>query len=201
MMPAVAAFDFDGTITTRDTVLPFLRAVVGSAVLARWSPFALPVVCVRGMGLLGSTATKEWLFRLYLRGRAMDEVRAAAQRFARDEVPGLLRTEAVARLRWHQARGDRCLVVTASPDLYVIPWASAVGLEAISSKLEVDASGRLTGRHEGPACDGPEKVRRLRDLLGSVPPDLYAYGDSHGDRELLALARHAFWRAIPRPGA
>lgn len=199
MTRAIAAFDFDGTITSRDTILPFLRAVVGPARLARSAPLALPVLCARGSGLLGATPTKEWLFRIYVRGLPLEEMRDAARRFASDRLPHLIRAEARARWRWHRDRGDRCIVVTASPELYVAPWAASEGLEAIGTRLAVDASGRLTGRYDGRCCDGAEKARRLREAIGPEHGDLYAYGDSRGDRPLLAMARHAYWRLMPEP--
>jgi phosphatidylglycerophosphatase C len=195
---AVAAFDFDGTLTARDTIWPFLRAVAGRGALARGLPRTLPVLAGRGLGLVGPTPTKARLFQVYLRGRRLQDVADAATRFARDELPALVRPDAIARVRWHQARGDRCVVVSASPELYIRRWAAAEGLEAIGTRLEVDAADRLTGRYDGRCCDGAEKVRRLRDLIGPGDRELFAYGDSRGDREILAMARHAYWRVIPR---
>jgi phosphoserine phosphatase len=57
----------------------------------------------------------------------------------------------------------------------------------------------LTGPHDGPACDGAEKGLRLPTALGSGDADVYAYGNSSEDRELLAMARHAYWRTMPPP--
>jgi phosphatidylglycerophosphatase C len=193
----VAAFDFDGTITSRDTIWPFLRAVAGDAAIRRGLPGALPAIAALKLGLADSTTTKERLFAIYLRGRRLDEVRAAAARFAREEIPALVRPEALARIKWHLARGHSVVVVTASPELYVGAWAAPLGVEVVGSRLQVDAESRLTGRHDGPACDGAEKVLRLRTALGLGDADMYAYGDSSGDRELLAMARHAYWRTMP----
>lgn len=198
-MSGVAAFDFDGTITIGDTIWPFLRVVAGGAAIRRGLPAALPAIAALGLRLADPTTTKERLFRVYLRGRPLREVRAAAARFAREDLPALVRPAALVRLQWHVARGDRVVVVTASPELYVQPWAALLGVEVVGSRLEVDRDERLTGRHEGPACDGPEKARRLRAAIGPLPGDLYAYGDSDGDRELLAAARHAYWRTMPPP--
>lgn len=198
---AVAAFDFDGTLTRRDTIVPFLAAVAGMAGFARGLPRALPPLVCWSIGLIGSTETKERLFGIYLRGRALEEVQTAAAAFAATRLPRMLRPEALARLRWHRRRGDRCFVVTASPDLYVAPWAATEGVETIASRLETDANARLTGRHAGPACDGDEKCRRLREALGPVAAEIHAYGDSEGDRPLLAMARHAYWRTFPPPEA
>ncbi len=194
---AVVVFDFDGTLTERDTILPFLRAAAGDGPFLRGLPALLPALLTRGLGLLGRTATKERLFARYLSGRPLDEVRAAGLRFAHDRLPGMLRPAALRRLEWHRAEGHRCLVVTASPELYVAPWAAARGIEAIGSRLAVDAAGRLTGRHDGPPCEGPEKLRRLQALVGPDARILHAYGDSCGDAALLRAAEHAHWRQFP----
>ena len=200
-MGAVAAFDFDGTLTRRDTIVPFLLAVAGRTRFARGLPRAMLPILARGAGRMDATQTKERLFGIYLRGRALEEVRTVALAFATERVPRMLRPEALARLRWHRRRGDRCFVVSASPDLYIAPWATAEGVEAIASRLEMDADARLTGRHAGPACDGAEKCRRLRAALGPGAVEIHAYGDSEGDRELLAMARYAHWRSFPPPEA
>jgi phosphatidylglycerophosphatase C len=60
----------------------------------------------------------------------------------------------------------------------------------IACSLETDGTGRATGRLIGGNCRGPEKVRRLREWLGAEPAELWAYGDSAGDDELLAFADH-----------
>ena len=62
---------------------------------------------------------------------------------------------------------------------------------SIATLLEVDASGRLTGRYEGGNCRGEEKIRRLR--LWMVENDLgdarlWAYGNSRGDLRMLRAA-------------
>jgi HAD superfamily hydrolase (TIGR01490 family) len=196
-MGAVAAFDFDGTLTSRDTILPFLVSVTGGVRFARSLPHALVPIAARGLRLVSATSSKEHLFRIYLRGRAIDDVRVAALRFAADSVPRMVRPEGLARLRWHRKRGDRCFVVSASPELYVGPWAGSEGAETLASRLEADASGLLTGRHAGPVCEGAEKCRRLSAALGTASAEIYAYGDSLGDAELLAMARHAYWRVFP----
>lgn len=193
----VAAFDLDGTLTVRDTVLPFLCEAVGMTHVLLGLPAVLPAIAARGLGLLEATATKERLFTRYLRGCRIEDVCAAGRRFAREKLPRMLRPAALRRLRWHQGRGHRCFVVTASAELCVAPWAEGLGIGTLGSRLEADAEGRLTGRHQGPPCEGPEKLRRLVEAVGGEPFVLHAYGDSKGDAQLLAAARHAYWRRFP----
>jgi phosphatidylglycerophosphatase C len=100
-----------------------------------------------------------------------------------------LRPDVRERLDWHRAEGHELVLVSASPELYVTPIGRRLGFdEVLATRLEVDADGRLTGRLEGANCRGPEKVARLRTWRGEGLTVAYAYGDSTGDREMLALA-------------
>jgi phosphatidylglycerophosphatase C len=197
--PVVAAFDFDGTLTRHDTLLPFLRFLFGDARVMRHALAIAPTLAGYGLGLIPNGAAKERVFAQCLTGMELDALRLEAERFARLVLPGLLRHEALQRLDWHKRQGHRCVVISASLDLYVRPWAQQAGFsDIIATHLEAGADGRITGRLSGLNCFGAEKVRRLEALLGGRDGYiLYAYGDSRGDRELLALADHAYFRMMP----
>jgi HAD superfamily hydrolase (TIGR01490 family) len=96
----------------------------------------------------------------------------------------------VERLGWHRSQGHEVVVVSASFTDYLRPVADRLGVDAVlATELEV-VDGRLTGRLAGANVRGAEKVRRLETWLGDEPAELWAYGDSSGDRELLARADH-----------
>ena len=185
-LPIVAAFDVDGTLTTRDCVVPFLReqAGTGRLVLAVASrPLtALAALARRDRDTLKALAAGA------LRGRAGTEIEVAGAAFAR-RVDSWLRPDTVARLGWHRRSGHRVVLVSASFRSYLVPLGTALGVDAVlSTAFEVGGDGRLTGRLDGANCRGGEKVRRLRDWLGGEQVELWAYGDSAGDTELLAAA-------------
>ena len=185
----VAAFDFDGTITLGDTLLPFLWRTAGRARTTR-AVLALSIGISRSMGH-GSwrDAAKEDLVRRLLTGRPVAGLEEAAESFADHLVAGHLRRDTLERIEFHRAAGHELVVVSASPEVYVEPVARRLGIAtALGTRLEVGADGRLTGRLLGRNCRGPEKVRRLREWLGGEPSVVMAYGDSKGDRELLAFA-------------
>jgi HAD superfamily hydrolase (TIGR01490 family) len=197
--PVVAAFDFDGTLTRRDTLFPFLLHTLGITAFVR-HVFALsPTLAGYGLGLIRNDIAKEKVFVRCLAGMSMDELRQKGELFAANVLPNLLRPEAMQRLRWHKQQGHRCVVISASLDLYVRPWAIAVGFDdVIATHLQTLDAGHVTGKLSGANCFGIEKVRRLQALL--VDRDsytLYAYGDSRGDRELLSSADYAYYRQIP----
>src|SRR5262245_20311013 len=194
----LALFDFDGTITARDSFPGFLRYAVsprrqriGVVVLAPW------ILGYRA-GLVPAPAVRGALARFGFRGEPAASVRELGLCYARDVIPRLVRPCARERIAWHQERGDRVVVVSASLDVYLAGWCESLGIERISTELEI-VDGAITGRFAGGDCSGPEKARRVRaahDLASYAR--IYAYGDTHEDLEMLALAHERYfrWRAV-----
>ncbi|HEY8218062.1 MAG TPA: HAD-IB family hydrolase [Acidimicrobiia bacterium] len=183
----VAAFDFDGTLSTRDNVLPFLATVAGRAAVAASLARALPDL-TRGR----RDAVKARLARDLLSGRDERETLALAERFAADCRAEHLRADVLERATWHRDEGHERVIVSASFECYLGPIASALGFDAaLGTRLE-SAAGRLTGALDGPNVRRAEKVRRLDAWLGLGAGDaeIWAYGNSAGDRELFARAAH-----------
>ncbi len=184
------AFDLDGTLTRRETLVYFLRMYLGErramALLLRASPMMLGYA----LGWRSNTEAKEFALQHSLKGCHLEDLEPVAELFAREILPNLLRTPVLARMREHQRLGHRLVLVTATLELYARPWALAQGFEAVlGTRLELDAEQKLTGRLAGANCWGPEKTRRLRADLG-ITQLRYAYGNSRGDREMLAQAVH-----------
>lgn len=190
----VAAFDLDGTLTRRDTLMAFGRFLLGEAAWVLSMLHFLPDALAFRAGLIGRQEAKERLLCRWIGGRESEAVYARGEAFGQQVLPGLLRPQGLARLRWHRAQGHRCFLVSASLDVWLRGWAASEGLELICSRAEV-AAGRTTGKLAGLNCHGPEKVRRLQAVLeGQEVAYAYAYGDSQGDKELLAWASEAHWR-------
>jgi phosphatidylglycerophosphatase C len=185
----VAAFDLDGTLTRRDTLLPFLLKACGPAATYR-AVLGVSLLLVRALaGGERRDAAKEALLVRLLAGRPVEPLAEVAEAFADDVMP-LLRPEMIERVTEHRRAGHELVIVSASPELYVAPLGRRLGFDAVlGTRLETDAEGRLTGRLQGANCRGPEKVVRLRQWLGDESAEVWAYGDSRGDREMLALAR------------
>ena len=187
--PVVAAFDVDGTLTTGDCVTPFLRRAAGTRL---WTtllrhPLALAAAAARR----DRDRLKE-LACSALRGSESTEIEHLGEVFAREVGAGRLRDDTVARLRRHRELGHTVILASASLDPYLVPLGRSLGVDAVvCTVLERGKDGRLTGRLVGANCRGAEKARRVRGWLlehDLADAELWAYGDSSGDDELLALA-------------
>jgi len=184
----IVAFDFDGTLTTRDTLIAFIRYACGTPRFLLGFLLHAPLLVLMKLRLYSNGKAKQRLFTWFFRGMPFESFDALCQSFARTHRH-LLRPETVRLLEQALTEGAEVLVVSASIDNWVQPFFPSVTV--LGTRIEV-VDGLLTGRFLTPNCYGQEKVRRILALH----PDrssyrLTAYGDSRGDRELLAFADEA----------
>lgn len=192
-MPDLALFDFDGTLTTRETFPAFMRYAVARPRLLAGGVLLAPVVFGYRRGWVAGNPTRASIVQVGLRGVDAERLRAQGAAFARDVLPGVLRPDAMARLAWHRERGDRVVVVSGGLDVYLAPWCAGQGIELLCSVL-AERRGRITG-YAGPQCVGEEKVRRVRALCDpQAYAAIHAYGDTHEDQAMLTMAHHRTYR-------
>ncbi len=183
-----AAFDFDKTLTTQDSLGPFLQRVAGRGRL--YSTIGVHPLSAIGSLYSGDSRNKlkEKLLKACFAGRSVDDVETIAADHAGEILAKFLRSDVIQRMRWHQDQGHIVSIVSASLDTYLKYIARELEVGYLcSTELEQPESGILTGLMQTPNCRGPEKVRRI-ELLGISAGTTYAYGDSKGDAEMLAWA-------------
>lgn len=198
MRPVVAAFDVDGTLTDRDCVVPFLTSTAGtSRLVARL--LRRPVPLLSAAARRDRDRLKQLGAEAAFGGIPIVELDRAGRRFGDRVADGWVRSDTAARLRWHRSEGHAVVLVSASFEVYLRSLGERLGVDAVlGTRLEVDHRGTCTGRLDGANCRGAEKVRRLHDWLrhhhgGRERVELWAYGDSSGDRAMLDDADHPVW--------
>ncbi|MGQ0823959.1 MAG: HAD-IB family hydrolase [Actinomycetota bacterium] len=184
MPRTVAAFDFDGTLSRRDTLLPFLAWVAG------WRRVGTAAIAeAPRLRRSDRDTAKERLLVRVLGGLRHDVVAREGHAYATQVFEHRLRPSVVAKLERHRAQGHEVVIVSASLDVYLTEIGRDLGVAAVlCTRLEVDERGRCTGRMVGGNCRGEAKAERLRAYLGDEEVMLYAYGNSAGDDAMLALA-------------
>lgn len=192
----VVAFDFDGTLTVRDSFTAFLRWRAGRRGWAMGLARLLPAVATyakdRDRGRIKAASVQQ-----FLRGVSRQQLQAEAEAFAAESWDQFMRPDALQV--WHDwgQRGAHRVIVTASPDITVAPFARRLGAEALlGTPLTFDAQDRVTGTFDGPNCRGAEKVRRLKAAYGDAMQLAAAYGDTSGDTEMLAIADEPGFRVF-----
>jgi phosphatidylglycerophosphatase C len=193
----LVAFDFDGTLSFRDSFVAFLawrsgpvRYALGLALL---SAALLAYLVHRDRGRLKAAA-----IRIFLKRLKRTELEAACDAFASSPLGRrLIRPDAEQCWRRWKDAGAELVIVTASPEEIVAPFARRLGADRlIGTRLSFDPQDRLDGALETPNCRGPEKVVRLKQVYGEDVRLAAAYGDSSGDREMLTLAEEKGYRVF-----
>ena len=196
MKKKIYAFDFDGTITTCDSLIAIIRYISGTRKLILWIASHFHLLLLMKMGLYSNHTLKLRLFRHIFGGMSEKQLREKAWAFAK-AYSHIIRPEAKDIIKKAQAEGHTVCIISASPSIWVRPFfADCTGIEYLCTELEI-THGIVTGNFIGNNCYGQEKVNRL---LSSHPDrveyTLIAFGDSRGDRELLAIADESHFKEL-----
>ncbi|MBQ7413884.1 MAG: HAD-IB family hydrolase [Prevotella sp.] len=194
-MKKIVACDFDGTLTTRDTFVAFIRDVFGDRKFL-WGFLRHTLLLVKMfIGFCPGGEVKERIFAYFFKGMSLDEFDSHCQQFAASHH-SLLRPLGIAAITQAQQEGAEVVIISASIDNWVQPFFPNV--RVIGTKVEVK-DGCLTGRFLSSNCFGQEKVNRLLTVYPQRSDyHLTAYGDSKGDRELLAFADESYYKPFRR---
>lgn len=194
----LALFDFDGTVTDKETMPDFIYAAVSPGRLRLGKIILLPLILGYKVKLVSGSAIRAAMCFFGFWRVSADELKTQGQRFAKDFLPTRLRADAMERIAWHKARGDTVVIVSGGLDFYLSPWCKEHELDLLCSALEQGRNGKLSGLYKGKQCVGEEKARLVQQRFNlSQFSRIYAYGDTPEDRQLLALADEAYYRWQP----
>ncbi len=193
-MLKLALFDFDGTITTDDSLIKFIRFVVGD-VKTLWGMILLsPMLVVYKLKLIPNYKAKQMMLSYFFKGMDEQQFRKVAEEYSLKQIDTILRPKAMEKIAWHKEQGHTIVVVSASIECWLKPWCNHHGLNILSTKLEMK-NGVVTGKLLTKNCYGLEKANRVKEKYNlSYYNYIYAYGDSSGDKELLELADKTFYK-------
>ena len=190
-MKKVYAFDFDGTLTTKDTLIEFIRYAKGSMALGLGFMRYAHLLVLMKIGLYPNYKAKQKVFAHFFKDTTLDDFNALCKAFAASSSH-LLRPNAIEAINHAIKEGSEVLIVSASIDNWVQPFFPQV--KVVGTQIEV-IDGKLTGLFLSKNCYGQEKVNRILSLYPNRHDyHLTAYGDSRGDKEMLAFADESYFK-------
>lgn len=188
----IALFDFDGTLTTSDTLFPFLESTFSYANVGFALLKAAPQIAGAAVSTNKRNQAKAIMLKSLFAKQEVEEVEKLGKEFAASYVPHVLREKGLQRIKWHKDQGHWCIMVSASLDVYLKPIAHELGFDDLLCTRMHKEGPVYTGAIEGFNCRREEKVRLVKRLIGESAcstSDIYVYGDSKGDKEMLAMAK------------
>ena len=193
-MSAIAFFDFDGTITTDDSLLKFIRFVVGDRRFLLGLVFLSPMLVLYKLKIIPNYKAKQYMLSWFFKGMSQKRFWEVANAYSLNHIDKIVRPKAMEKIVWHKAQGHQVVIVSASIDCWLRPWCEKNGLELLATKLEIK-DGFVTGKLLTNNCYGVEKINRIKEVYNLENFDyIYAYGDSSGDKQMLELAHEKFYK-------
>lgn len=192
MKKKLYCFDFDGTLTTSDTLLEFIKYAKGRGRFLMVFLMYSPLLVMMKLHLYPNWKAKQQIFAHLFAGMRIEKFDALCRGFA-EESQHLLRPKGITLMHEALVAGAQVFIVSASIDNWVRPFfdiRNLKGVQVLGTQIEVE-DGKLTGRFKSNNCYGKEKVHRIAEALKSFERSEYeieAFGDSRGDKEMLAFA-------------
>ena len=192
----IAIFDFDGTLTKRDTLFSFLIFCFGTKKVFIGLFFLSPFIVSYLLKIYSNDLAKKRLLRYFFKNQSADKIKKLAEKFINNSFEKHLRKNVVKRLKWHQNKGHTTILISASIDLYIFLWGDKYKFDFIECTVLEQKNGLYTGEIKGNNCYGIEKVSRLKVLFGKnfFDNEIYGYGDGYGDKFFLELCTHKFFK-------
>jgi len=186
-----AFFDFDGTLTNKDSLKGFARYYWGKHFYFKLVMF-LPYLVLFRLKLLSHDAAKAAFLRHFYKGERVEKLNQMGQRYAQQVLPAIENAAMMNRLQWHIQQKHKVCIVTASLPYWLTDWCKSKGLPLLATKAE-EKDGKLTGKLDGKNCFGHEKVHQIRNAYHLYTTDrIYAYGDTESDYPMMDMANMAY---------
>jgi phosphatidylglycerophosphatase C len=181
-------FDFDGTLTHKDSFWDFFLKMysfrkVCWLLLSNLGTILTTIIAERDKGKV-----KETLIAVLLKGKTEAEIIALGTAYTKEYLYRTIRPKALTYLYKLRKEGEEMYLVSASVDFWLQPFADEFNMKLIATQLAYH-QGKFIGQFLGENCKGPEKVRRiLQETDLKKYDEIIAFGNSDGDKEMLAIA-------------
>jgi phosphatidylglycerophosphatase C len=194
----IAFFDFDGTITTKDTMLEFAKYCHSTTNYLLGMVLISPWLIAMKAGLVSKQKAKEKFITYFFGNTSVQKFSDDCNLFTKDVLAHLIKADALQTIKKFQAENTEVVIVSASAENWLAPWCIEQNIIFLCSKLEVKEN-KITGKLLGQNCNGLEKVNRIKQQFDTASyENIYCYGDTDGDKPMLGLATRPYYRLFVR---
>lgn len=194
MKSSIAFFDFDGTITYKDTLFEIIKYQKGKRALYAGLIKLSPWLIAMKLHIISKAAAKEKVLTSFFKDTTLQDFQRKCDEFIATKLPQLIRPGALKEINKHKQNNTTVVIVTASAENWVAGWCRQNHIKCIATKLEI-RDEKITGRIDGKNCNGIEKVNRIKALFQlDAYETILAYGDTEGDKPMLSLAAFAYYK-------
>ena len=190
----IAFFDFDGTITTKDSLLEIIKFLKGRTACYAGIFLNMHWFVAYQINLISGDLLKEKILSYFFSGVPENIFQEQCDLFADRILPGIIRPGAIAEIDRLRKEGFEMVIVSASAENWIRHFSKRLSLELTATKLEVK-NGLITGKLKGRNCKGEQKVICIKERWDLTEyEEIYVYGDSSADKPMMALATRSFYR-------
>ena len=190
----LALFDFDGTISNDDSFRGFIIYYCGYGKFLLGSIILSPIYLLYILGMVKNNFMKERAISFFFKNESITDLWKKGKQYSSDKIDNMVRDKAKEKIKWHQSRGDKIIVVSASANIWLESWCLKNNIDLIATELE-EIDGKITGKLINGNCFGNEKVVRVKKKVNIKDyEEIFAYGDSRGDKELLDFADKPYYK-------
>ena len=192
-MKKLYLFDFDGTLTYKDTMFLFLKYYDSKKYF--WSYFKhIPVFILVKLKLMDAELAKKSFIASVLKGEREIKINRKVLAFFEEYYPKIIRESALDFLKNIDKNNTTFYLVSASLDIWVRPFAKKMGMTLIATEAQF-VEGRFTGNFQTKNNNGEEKVKRIKQVIGDQKFDkIIAFGDTSGDKPMLSFAHEGHFQ-------
>ncbi|MDM1547507.1 HAD-IB family hydrolase [Empedobacter falsenii] len=186
-------FDFDGTLTCKDTLFDFLKFSFPKVYFFNYLIF-IPLFVVSKLKIIDAGFVKEMFISKFLKGKSYVEINQLAQNYFEQNHQELIYSKADEYIKSLSNYNDK-FIVSASVDFWIQPFADYYEMGLICTKAKYDEQGFFTGKFASPNCNYQEKKNRIQKEIDlSLYDQIIAFGDTKGDGAMFSIATKSNFR-------
>ncbi|MGN7865835.1 HAD family hydrolase [Chryseobacterium sp.] len=192
-MKKLYCFDFDGTLTYKDTMFMYLKFYDSTKYRIQFLKH-VPLFILLKLKLAETEKVKKSFIGSILKGQSQEKIEQKSKQFFELHYPKIVRENALDFIQNIDRNNTQSLLVTASLDIWVKPFADELKMHLVSTRAEFK-NGVFTGNFIGKNCNGKEKLVRIKAEINDSKYDkIIAFGDTSGDRPMLKWANEGHYQ-------